>query len=185
MNAILPEDTSEFLRSFEFCDSQIKSITLDYANGSHPSIAVVIAARDTSRSGNEEWVQVKLTVGEVDSFCFRQLPRTTSVVISDGIQILHEGGLLGFGLNTFVDADPFDFSELRTSGFVSPAAHCLGSWWNEKAIFSTGLAIASWTAASHAALGIVGGRREHTTVVSHSPAASFDPTVQGSEISEV
>jgi hypothetical protein len=113
---IKDSEHAQFLeRFYNFTDSMIRSISLNFTSNGTRQIDVHILTRDSTTQENEGWVCVVINVDHVSEMAIRDDRNKASLqVISNGIHITTIDDNTGFEFGGALDP-PRSLSELRKS----------------------------------------------------------------------
>jgi len=118
MNLKQPDRPRQFLELFNHCyDGVVRRIQFRFTPGeafgeAHLTVSV---QRPVSRRSKYSWVNVRLTIREVEEFSVRESPKESCRVLSSGLHIEAFNGLLFFDFAPY-SLNPRGVEDYRLSG---------------------------------------------------------------------
>jgi hypothetical protein len=98
MRPLTPSELTNFLDRFDdFKESEIRSLNII----SPTNIVLSLVAQDKAR--DNDWITVELEFSDVSDAKLLDKNKFTYADMSDGITILHEVGLMAFGISKYKD----------------------------------------------------------------------------------
>lgn len=102
MEIVLAEQTGDFLNRFYNCDDGVlREVLLNFTGpGSPPCAVVEISTRVKQVGESDEWVNLRLQIESLAEFRLTKGVREDCMVLSNGIHILHAGGIVLLDLSS-------------------------------------------------------------------------------------